>query len=145
MKHWSYGINSYHRTASLLLNEAPWYVFFIEWLFDGILSCVHVPKIPFPNILPSKRNKIEDCACKNMAKQCEDHDQLYTLQEWYGDLGQWYHVNVCSPITEWAQKRVKSIDFEVDYDVLVQKFSVDKAYFDEQERLADEWRKEEKC
>ena len=129
MKRWSYGINSYYKTSNLVLEEAPWYIFFIEWF--GLFSCSYIPEIPFPDILPKKRNKVDDCVCKREKRHCEDHDELYTLKEWYGDLRQWYHGAVCSPITEWTNGKIKQYMFKVSYEEVFENFyKSDKEFFD---------------
>jgi len=47
MRRWSIGINSYHKTASYLLSEAPWYIFGLEDCVQ--LVCDILQSIPIIN------------------------------------------------------------------------------------------------
>jgi len=88
MRKWGYGINSFHKTAYIWVEESSWWVFAldrtIEWL------CGIIPHISFPRI----RMKLKD------AEDIEFNDgsEWTTWQEWYGDLNQYFHCIVHMPV-----------------------------------------------
>lgn len=48
MTRWGIGTNNYHFTSSIILEEAPWYIFAIEFCIQWI--CHFMPPIPLPKI-----------------------------------------------------------------------------------------------
>ena len=144
MKKWFYAVNTLHLTCSVYLEKAPWYVFFAEWLVDSsIFSCHYIPDIPLPNILPRKRDTIKGCVCENRDIHCSGHENLYTLKEWFGDLSDWYHVSICSPIFNWAWKHTDTKFFNVAWEELKAQFPEDKEYFEKCEKENIQYLKEE--
>ncbi len=145
MKRWSIGINSYHKTAHVVLEELPLYVSLIEKANDRFCGFINsYLAISFPNIFPKKRDPIEDCVCKNLEIKCDNHDKLYTLKEWYGDLGQFWCGHVCQNIFGWCWSKTKCTSLDITYDKCKELFYEDnKEYFDEQEKQAEEMRKED--
>jgi len=144
MKTYYYAINSLYKLGSIHLLEQPWWLFIIEYLND--YSCSFVPPIPFPDIFPAKRDSIKGCPnCDGDIKKepCKDHDDLYTLQEWYGNLRQWYCGKVCRPIFQWIWKHPKRKEYpsiEVGYDKIKELFYESaKKYFDENEMIEEEY------
>ena len=115
MKHWTYGANNYYKTAAIYVEEAPWYIFFIEFLINWI--CDHFPAIPLPNI---GKVKIKD----------EDIKYI-TYKEAYDDLAGLFHDKIHSPIFDWVYSKIKVTDIEVSYDKLKEEFyDKDKKYWD---------------
>ncbi len=113
MKIWSYGINSYYKTADITIDILPWYIHLLDSLFNIICGNL-IPPIPFPSFIKVKRD-----------------DDIYTLREWYGDLRQWFHCIIHVPIFDYiyASKRFKHLIIEVDYDKCKATFKdVDKKF-----------------
>mgnify|MGYP001024237259 CR=1 FL=1 len=100
MRRWSTGTNDYYFTAGIFLEEAPWYIFFIENVIMWICHTL-IPRIPLPNFIKIKREGEE-----------------YTLRSWYGTTADLFHIYVCCPITEWCWKKIKHYDIEVPYRML---------------------------
>jgi len=120
MKSWTYGINTYYRTAHYELERGPWWAFFLRWLSDRL--CDLIPALPFPPI------PMHD----------EDGNRT-TLKEQWGDLFQWVHTALHVPIFEWADNRIQRIWVEVPYEEIKQRhYAEDKAFFDEEEGLWEE-------
>jgi len=135
MKTWYYASNSLKRFNSgvVILETKPWYVVFIGWLFDGPLSCAHIPAIPFPDWFPKARDE-------------DDPESKQTLKEWYGDLGQLYHVHVCSPVSDWEWEHPKKKEYSIDmtYDELRKIFYSDgPEYFEDADKLEEKYGKDD--
>lgn len=115
MKSWSYGINTYHKTASIWLEEGHWYIFFLDRAIEFL--CSIIPPIPFPNI-----------------GRIIDEGEKYTLKEWWGDLDQWFCCSVHGPITNFCYKRINNFHIDIKYSKCRELFyGKDKRYWDEQE------------
>ena len=102
MRRWSVGINNYYFTSHIYLDEAPWYVFVVEYIIQTI--CSYIPRIPLPNI-----------------KIIRDGEET-TLKEWYGSTSDLFHIFICSPICEWCFKKTEIKDFQFPYEVLKKSF-----------------------
>ena len=127
MRKWGYGVNSYHKTASILVEEAPFSVFLLEWIFDK--WCGLIPCIPFPRILIKLRSK-ESIGWNN--GNC-----WTTMKDWYGDLNSLFHLFVHDRVFEFCESRKNSKVIGVDYNNLKDViYEWDKKFWDEQEDQA---------
>lgn len=101
MKIWSYGINNYHKTASIHIDVLPRHLYYLEKITEFVCGYC-VPPIPFPSFL-----HITD----------KDDGSVYTWKEWWGDLRSWFHCTIHSPIFDYVynQKRCKAYGFKIDY------------------------------
>ncbi|MBA7632578.1 hypothetical protein ES703_40126 [subsurface metagenome] len=125
MKSWSYGVNSLYKTANIFLDEAPFYIFFLDWLVESL--CELIPAIPLPRIKIRLRNpgEIED----------NDGKEWTTLDEWYGDLSQAFHLFVHMPVFDFCGARTDSRAISVGYKKLRKIFRErDKEYWDNIEK-----------
>jgi len=119
MKSWGYGINHLYKSGTLILEEAPWYIFGIERVAEWL--CNHVPAIPFPTI-PIKRD-----------------DTDTTMADYYGDTQQLFCSEVHIPIGEWIESKKQIIFIESSYELLKEKFGEkDKEFFDEEQKIGEE-------
>ena len=100
MKTWTYATNSYYKTATYILEEGPWYSFFIEHLIQTLCDAFSVLPIPF-----GSKIKIKD-------------EEVYTLNEYYGSLGSIFHVYVCDPVSIFCYKKRKETYINVNYEQL---------------------------
>ena len=126
MRKIEYGFNSYDKTASINVDFAPFWVFALDRLIEGVCG-YFVPPIPFPRI------KITRDGVKT------------TMREYYGDLEQLFHCQVHSPIFQFCCKRMDSRSIDIDYEVTRKAFyDKDKKFWDEGERRAEEMRREDK-
>lgn len=125
---WTFGGNSYSqwRSGTIYLTYQPWWLALIGWFEDSILSriCDILMWIQLPNI-----GKIES------------DGEYCTWKEYYGSIGDLFHIYIHTPIFEWyyANKNRKEIKIEVGYDELKKLFyKYDQKYFDEHEEIKDE-------
>lgn len=88
MKDWNYAKNSYYKTACYILEEAPWYIFFLEGFVMRTCDAFHLLPIPFG----SKIKFIDK----------KEPFETYTLEEYYGSLGGIFHMFVCMPFVSWC-------------------------------------------
>lgn len=102
MRKWSTGTNDYYFTSSIFLEEAPWYVFFIE---TSIMWICHIliPRIPLPNFIKIIRDNEE-----------------YTLRSYYGTTADLFHCYVCYPISGWCWKKIKHYNISFPYKMLAE-------------------------
>lgn len=103
MKTWTYAANSYYKTASYVLEEAPWHSFFLEWFIQSI--CYIFSKFPIPF---GSKIKIRD----------EEDGEVFTLKEYYGNMGGLFHMYVCDLITQFCYKKRKMKFIDTDYEQL---------------------------
>ncbi len=103
MTRWSIGTNSYYYEGSILLEEAPWYVFLIEYLID--IVCNYFPSIPLPNI------------------KIKRYNETYTLKEYYGTTFDLFHLYIHMPIFNWCYSKIKYKDIKFPYQMLEEYFS----------------------
>lgn len=120
MKIWTYAANSHYKTASYILDEAPWFIFFLENLTMIICDALHEVPIPFGKTI---KVRINNFFCSN---------ELITLDEYYGSIGGLFHVFICSRITTWCFKKIKTKIIDTDYEELK------KEKFDESPELFQE-------
>lgn len=102
MQRWFLATNSYRKTASVFLEEAPWYIFALENVTFKICSLVPHIYIPFTD-----RIKIKD-----------DDGEVYTIYEYYGDLNCLFHSFVCAPITSYCFSKTNTKHVEITWDKL---------------------------
>lgn len=99
MRDWNVGINDYYKTASLILDEGPWYAFVLSDLI--MMICSKIPSVPLPF---GSLIKIRD----------KEDDKTYTINEYYGDMSDLFHLFICSPITSYCFSKIKTIH-SLDY------------------------------
>ena len=129
MKSWSYGANSYHKTASVYLEEGHWWFFLIRAIGDFI--CEHTLCISLPNI----KWKLTD----KESIEFNDGSEWTTLKEWYGDTVQLVHLKIHEPMLNLFWNKTKETDIEIPYSKLRKLFyKVDKEWWDEQENIKRE-------
>lgn len=120
MRRWGYGINNYHKTASIYLETAPWPIFAIEWLADFI--CDLIPLIPLPDI---------KFRLKDKHSIVFNGGEWVTAKEWWGDTHHLFHDLIHNPIFSFCYKRTETKDISIDYEVARDFFyKEDKELFD---------------
>ncbi len=102
MTRWGIGINNFWFTGSVILEEAPWYIFIIESCISWI--CHFIPPIPLPKI----KIKIDG--------------EVTNLYDYYGTTADLFHVFVCDPIQQWCFRKIKNDWIHFPYFLLEQKF-----------------------
>ena len=130
MRKWGYGINSCRRTASIYVEEAPFGIFALEWLFDNL--CWLIPSISLPSI-PIRLWDKESI-------EFNDDQKWTTLGDWWGDLNQLFHGLIHTPISNYCwRKRTFNRVVVADYDKLRDIFyEKDRKLWDENEQFARE-------
>jgi len=124
VRKWTYGINSYHKTASLILEDAPWWVFVLEDFVDFLSA--NIPAIPFPSIKIYLTNE-EDI-------ECNGGDNRTSLRDWYGDLHQWFHCRIHNPIFHFCVRRIRWKEVKIEYDRAKELFrDEDKEFWETEE------------
>ena len=103
MKRWSIGTNNYYFTSSIYLDEAPWYIFFLEEAIQWI--CHYTPRIPLPRFIKIQREGYE-----------------YSLRDWYGTTADLFHVYICTPVFNWCWDKTKKNDIEFPYEMIKEMF-----------------------
>jgi hypothetical protein len=78
--------------ASISLEEIPWWLWFLQWIFDGIPTWLHFHDVPLPNW--------PRCCGDEEDKKYND-GKYFTPREYYGDLG---CIWVCSFINNFINK-----------------------------------------
>jgi hypothetical protein len=132
MRRWTYGINSYRRTASIHVDDAPWWVFALDNLIEFI--CDIIPSIPFPKVKLRLRDP-EDIEING--------SEWTTWKEWYGDLNQYFHLFAHCPVFEYCRDKMKSQSVDITYEKAREMFyDSDRKFFDQQEAIGDEIRAE---
>ncbi len=125
MRSWSYGVNSLHKTASIYLDEAPFYIFFLDWLANVL--CELIPTIPLPKIRMRLKDP-EDI-------ECNGGEKWTTLDEWYGDWSQAFHLFVHMPVFDFCTRKTKDECIPIGYKKLRKIFyERDKEYWDDIEK-----------
>jgi len=133
MRKWTYGINSYHKTAHICVDDAPWWVFALDNLIEFI--CDIIPSIPFPRVRLRLRDP-EDIEC--------NESEWTTWKDWYGDLNQYFHLYAHCPVFEYCQDKMNSKSVDIPYEKARGMFyDSDKKFFDQHEALGHEIRAEE--
>jgi len=130
MRKWSYGINSVDRTAHILVEESSWWVFAIDRTIEWV--CGIIPQIRFPKV----KIRLKD------ADDIEFNDggsKWTTLQDWYGDTNQFFHLHAHLPVFNFCQSRIKVKSIEIDYDrARAMFYESDKKFWDEEAAYAAE-------
>ena len=105
MKTWSIGTNSYFYTASIYLEEVPFYLPILESIAARICDfLVWIPIPKYPEIVIRKK----DIETGEMIKS--------TLKEWYNDFGTLFHMYVCMPLCDYIHKKTKRHVIEFPYN-----------------------------
>lgn len=126
MRKINYGINSYHKKASINVDFTPFWVFALDQLIEGVCGYL-VPPIPFPRIRITRDG------------------ETTTMSEYYGDLEQWFHCHIHNPVFQFCQKRIDTRSIDVGYEETRKAFyDKDKKFWDAGERRAEEMRREDK-
>ena len=121
MRNWSYGINTYYKTASIYIDFGPLWTFALDGIIEYICDCF--PPIPLPKI-----SIIRD-------------DEKTNLNEYYGSLCCLFHIYICSPISDWCWKHQEHKSIKVDYDELKKIFYAKDKFWEEQEKFCLEIKK----
>lgn len=133
MRVWCYGVNSYHKTAHIHADDAPWYIFLLDRVVEWI--CGMIPAIPLPKI-KMKLNK-EDA-------EMVGHN-ITTWKEWYGDIQQWFCLNIHMPVMYFCNEKKKTFIISVNYNKLKKVFyEADKEYWDWEYRIGEEIKEDNK-
>jgi hypothetical protein len=119
VKTWSYGINSYNKTAFYYLEIAPWYILFIDWFSNQIWSLI--PAIPLPAIsmVDSDGNKTN-------------------WKEEYNNLNDLYYCRIHAPIFAKMNEKKKTINMPISYDKLKENHPEDIEFFIKEQKLCEE-------
>jgi len=127
MRKWGYDINSIHRTAHIYVEESSRWVFAIDRIIEWL--CGIIPSIRFAKV----RMRVKDA--EDIA--CNDGSEWTTLQDWYGDTSQFFHLHVHIPIFNFCCSRIKCKSIEIDYDRAREMFyESDKKFWDEEAACA---------
>lgn len=105
LRKWSIAHNNMFFTATLILEEAPWYVYMIDSIFNFL--CHYFPNIPLPKI----KIKVDG--------------EKYTMREYYGTTGDLFHLYIHDPIIHWFYKRIKETHVHLPYQYLQTNFPED--------------------
>ena len=111
------------RYGTVCLTKEPNWLACVRWFIERVLSLPCSIRIPFPDWSPRQRD--------------ETDPTLFTLSEWYGTAGDWWHAHVCGPALDWCWSHPKRIEISVDvgYDQLKELFGqTDAEFFVEMER-----------
>jgi len=106
MKTWTYAANSYYKTASYVLEEGPWLFFILESIVETICDSLKIIPIPFGSKIKVKRD-LEDGIY-----------ETYTIEEYYGGVGDLFHVYICDPVSRFCYKKRKIKFIDTDYEQL---------------------------
>lgn len=130
MRKWSYAVNSYYKTASIEIDILPKHLYYLEKIAE-YFCCIRILRwIKFPSFI-----HITD----------KDDGSVYTLKEWWGNLGGWFHCTIHNPIFNYVynQNRCKGFALAVDYEKLKDLFKdIDKEYWDRIAESEKEYEKE---
>jgi hypothetical protein len=107
------GKNNYWRTASLILEEVPAGLYYLNSLTTWI--CDIFPEI----LLPKLRFRLRS---KGDWDWTSNRDGWTTLREWFGDTQALFHLWVCTPMFNFTQKHTKSISINLPYNFLKELF-----------------------
>jgi len=127
MRKWGYGINSIHRTAHIHIEESSRWVFAIDRTIEWL--CGIIPHIRFPKV-KMRLKDAEDI-------EFNDGSKWTTLQDWYGDTSQFFHLRVHVPVFNFCYGKIKCKSIEIDYDQAREMFyESDKKFWDEEAAYA---------
>ena len=127
MKRWSNGTNSCYKTSSILLEEAPAYIFILEDSISWVCDKLPHIKIPFLNRIKITRD-----------------NEKYDVAEYYGDTPhQIFHCLICVPVTGFCWDRINIKSVPIEWDKCKELFyKEDKDRWDEMEIEYEEYQKE---
>lgn len=123
MERWSIASNSLFKKASIYHESGPWYLFFIEWL--SVFICDWFPPIPLPRWTITRDSWLGDDLIKE--------GEVTTLQDFYGNTRDLWHIKVDDPILQWVWKKYKRNCLELNYEEAAQKFPDQIRWNDEDE------------
>jgi len=106
MRKYSYGTNGYYKTASIFIEDAPWYIFALDTLIERI--CTLIPSIPLPPI----KMKLSEEDAKFSG------NEYSTWNEWYGDTSAWFCAMVHTPIMAFCNRYINFRSVDIDYNKL---------------------------
>ena len=125
---WFIGENSYYRQVTIYLEEAPFYIFWLERVANYICDCMNYFdfKIPFTDKI-----KIKD-----------EDGVSWTIYDYYGGSASMYHSFIHHPIIDYCFPRISYYTINMDWDEAKRRFP---KYFDWEtlERESKEYRLEE--
>ena len=129
MKLYNIGTNNYWHTASIILDDVPIGLYFLENIVMWI--CNKIPYIP----LPKQKFRLKEIDAWDMT---ENRDGWTDLNEWFGDTQQLFHLYVCSPLTQFVHKHTKTTMINLPYNFLQELFPEsfkDQDYYFEDEDI----------
>ena len=113
MKTYYIGSNNYWYTASLILEDVPTGLYYLELITMWI--CSHIPSISLP---PMKfKLKYQDDL-----DYIDNKDGWTTLKDWFGDTQQIFHTYICTPTTNFVWKHTKRVSINFPYEFLRERF-----------------------
>lgn len=134
VKRWTYGLNGYHRTCTVELQEARAIWFWLEDLADKACALAHkLPRVPLIGRIP-----VRD----------PETGERTSLGEYYGDHpGEWFHAWVCSRLCDlmYSAKapKVKLRVVPMGWDEAKRLLYNDNpSFWDEQEQIGEEMHRE---
>ena len=130
MKTYYIGTNNYWHTASISFDEVPTILYYLENIVSWI--CSIFPEIPLPKIKFKLKYNDDWCWSPN-------EDGWTTLRDWFGDTQALFHIYVCTPVHNLAEKYTKTIMINLPYNFVKEKFPID---FKEKE-YTSEWGEDE--
>jgi len=113
MKLYRIGTNNYWHTASIILDDVPAGILFLENVVMWI--CDKIPYIPLPKL----KFRLKERDAWDMT---ENKDGRTDLNEWFGDTQQLFHIYVCTPVTDLVNKHRKSTMINLPYNFLKERF-----------------------
>jgi len=113
MRNWYVGFNNWWFIGGIHLTKTPMILCFLEWLVS--LVCYAMPSIPLPRIKFRLKNKDD-------WNLIENNRGWTDLKEWYGDIGQLWHLFVCIPVINLVGRHTKSVNIDLPYEFLKEKF-----------------------
>ena len=117
MKKWNIATNNFYFTGSVHLEEAPFYIFTIEYITNYV--CELIPDIPLPKIKIIRGG------------------EKTNLREYYGCISDIFHVYVHVPISKWCDEKIKITRIEFPYKMLKELFPENFTLIEDNEYLDD--------
>ena len=113
MKNWYMTKNDYWFSASLVLEEVPAVLYYLERVVSWI--CSIIPDMPLPKI----RFKLKD---KSSWEYTDNNDGWITMQDWFGDVQQLFHCYICTLVHNFVWEHTKSTRINLPYQFAEEKF-----------------------